>query len=74
MRTTESARAHGIADEDLRHAIRQYVRVIGDQGAEELVMFIGPARDGTMLEVGVIEDDEDPRIIHAMPARRKFWP
>ncbi|MFT4188801.1 MAG: hypothetical protein QM621_09500 [Aeromicrobium sp.] len=47
--------------------------MIVDQGDAELVMFIGPGRDGSMLEVGVV-DDEDPRAIHAMPVRRKYWP
>ena len=37
-------------------------------------MIIGPARNGAMLEVGVVPDDADPRTIHAMPVRRKFWP
>lgn len=37
-------------------------------------MFIGSAQNGAVLEVGVIEDDDDPRIIHAMPARTKYWP
>jgi hypothetical protein len=37
-------------------------------------MFIGGARDGTVLEIGVVLDDDDPRIIHAMRARAKYWP
>lgn len=74
MRITPSARRHGVPDEDMLHAVEHYIRVFADQGDEELVMFIGPARSGAVLEVGVIEDDDDPRIIHAMPARAKFWP
>jgi len=71
MRFMRSADKHGVSHTDAEHALRNYVRVF-DQG--EVVMFIGPAADGAMLEVGVVEDDEDPRIIHAMPARRRFWP
>lgn len=74
MRITESAKKRGIAEADLLHALRNYVRVISEQGDAEVAMFIGPARDGSMLEVGVVLDEEDPRIVHAMPARRKFWP
>lgn len=74
MRITASARKRGISDEDMLHAIEHYLRAFTDQGEQELVMFIGPARSGAVLEVGVIEDDDDPRIIHAMPARAKFWP
>ena len=39
-----------------------------------LTMLIGPARDGSMLEVGVLDiDGEDPVVIHAMPLRRRFY-
>lgn len=71
MRVMRSAHKHGVGDADARHAVRNYLRVL-DHG--EVAMFIGPGRDGTVLEVGVVLDDDDPRIIHAMPARRKFWP
>lgn len=74
MRITDSARKWGVADADMLHALRNRQRVFEDQGMHQLPMVIGPARDGTMLEVGIIEDPDDPRIIHAMPARRKFWP
>ena len=34
---------------------------------------IGPAGDGSMLEVGVLDiDGDDPVVIHAMPLRREF--
>jgi len=40
---------------------------------EDLTMFIGPASDGALLEVGVIDTDgDDPVVIHAMPLRPKF--
>ncbi|MBA2560926.1 MAG: hypothetical protein H0V07_13775 [Propionibacteriales bacterium] len=56
------------------HALRNYMSVFVDEGDAALAMFIGPAQDGTtVLEVGVVEDDDDPRIIHAMPVRAKFW-
>lgn len=71
MRIADSARKHGVDDDSMLHAVRNYVRVF-ELG--EVAMFIGPAEDGAMLEVGVVLDDEDPRIIHAMPARRRFWP
>jgi hypothetical protein len=37
-------------------------------------MFIGPTENGAMVEVGVLEDDDEIRIVHAMPARAKYWP
>jgi hypothetical protein len=41
---------------------------------EDLTMLIGPARDGTPLEIGVLDLlGEDPVIIHAMRLRPKFY-
>lgn len=40
---------------------------------ENLTMLIGPACDGTMLEIGVLDiEGDDPVVIHAMPLRPKF--
>ena len=40
---------------------------------ENLVMLIGPACDGTMLEIGVLDiEDDDAVVIHAMPLRPKL--
>ena len=67
-----SARRHGIADEDTLHAVRNAI-VTEDLG-DGLTMFIGPARDATLLEVGVVDGEEGPVIIHAMVARRRYLP
>lgn len=35
---------------------------------DDLSMLLGPARDGSLLEVGVLDlDGDDPVAIHAMP-------
>lgn len=40
---------------------------------EELTMLIGPAPDGALLEIGVLDiDGDDPVVIHAMPLRQRF--
>ena len=40
---------------------------------EDLTMLIGPAPDGTLLELGVLDiDGDDPVVIHAMALRAKF--
>ena len=40
---------------------------------EDLTMLIGPAPDGALLELGVLDlDRDDPVVIHAMPLRAKF--
>ena len=44
-------------------------------GNEGLAMFIGPARNAALLEIGVLAPDgDDPVVIHADKARNKFLP
>jgi hypothetical protein len=41
---------------------------------EDLTMLIGPAADGALLEIGVLEmEGDDPVIVHAMALRPKFY-
>jgi len=37
-------------------------------------MFIGPRPDGGLLEVGVVDSESGPVIVHADRARPKFLP
>ena len=68
-----SARKHGVADEDIRHALRNAVFDYPHQGDQELTMAVGPARNGvTMLEVGCLVSEDALLVVHAMGARRKF--
>lgn len=71
MRIGEPARKHGVATEDIRHATRNAVRRITMD--DDLTMLIGSARDGALLEIGVLDlDGEDAVAIHAMPLRPSF--
>jgi hypothetical protein len=67
----DSARRHGIADEDMLHAARNAI------AAEDLddgfTMFIGPARDASLVEVGVVDGEDGPVIVHAMMARSRYF-
>jgi hypothetical protein len=65
-----SARRHGVADDDMLHAYRNTIEVYElDEG---LRMLVGADRAGRLLEIGVdIKGDAD-RIVHAMPRRRKY--
>ena len=74
MRIVASARKHGLAAEDILHAVAHPLRTYTDQGDFGLVMVIGPARNGIVIEVGVVDDEDDPRVVHAQSARRKYWP
>jgi hypothetical protein len=67
----DSARKHGIDDEDISHAIRNNIRSFGME--EGITMVIGPGRHAQILEVGLVESvDGDLLVVHAMPARDKF--
>ena len=72
MRIGEPAREHGVIDANILHAVRTAMRkVVID---EDLTMLIGPASDGALLEIGVLDiDGDDPVVIHAMPLRQKFY-
>lgn len=71
MRIGEPALRHGVAEPDALHAVRNAMRrIVMD---EDLTMLIGPAVDGQILEIGVLDlDGNDPVVIHAMSLRPKF--
>jgi hypothetical protein len=72
MRIGGPARKHGVADDDMHHAVRNTMRRVAM--ADDLVMLIGPATDGSLLEIGVLDiDGDDPVVIHAMRLRQKFF-
>ena len=65
-----SAHRHGIDEDDTLHAFRNPIRAIDlDDG---LTMLIGPDRSGALLEVGVVDSEDGPVIVHSMFARPGF--
>ncbi len=70
VRIAESARKRNIADEDIIHAYINHIA--GFIMDNEMTMLIGPATDGTLLEIGVVRREGDTLIAHAMIARPKF--
>ncbi len=66
-----SARKHGVANEDMLHAIRNHWRAF-ETDDPAVTMFVGPSRTAEPLEVGVVIDADGTAIIHAMEARAKF--
>lgn len=53
MQIGEPVRKQGVADEDMLHAIRYAMRQVDmDDG---MTMLIGAARDGALLEIGVLD-------------------
>jgi len=69
-RILSSANKHGVANDDIRHALEFPMRHYALDDREVLV--IGPNRSGVLLEVVLAEPDGDARVIHAMPLRRRF--
>lgn len=70
----QSARKHGLADEEIEHAWRNAQWTTGEQD-DGMVMIVGPASNGNPLEVGAVEARDMPGlllIVHAMPARARF--
>lgn len=71
MRIGEPARRHGVGDADIWHAVRWAIRRVVLE--EQLTMLIGPAANGALLEIGILDlHGEDAVVIHAMPLRPKF--
>lgn len=68
----QSAYKHGVRRVDLLHTFRNPVRAeLLDDG---LVMLSGADTSGGLLEVGYVETEDGPLIVHAMPARSKYLP
>jgi hypothetical protein len=73
VRIGQAARKHGIADEDMHHTVRNPIAQWRLE--DEFTMRVGPARDGDLLEIGVLGiDTDDPVIVHAMRARPQYLP
>jgi hypothetical protein len=72
MEIADSARKHGVADDDMLHAVRVPVRRVMSADSDR-VLIIGADRTGRLLEVVVLDPETDPCVIHAMPLRRKFY-
>ncbi|MDY5126768.1 hypothetical protein [Actinotignum sp. GS-2025b] len=66
MEIESSAYRHGITAEDIRHAVRNAVKMHYMDG---YTLLIGPGQSGQLLELCVSGDE---RIFHAMKARKKF--
>lgn len=45
------------------------MNVADDPHDEDVTLFLGPDRDNNLIEVGVLDTDDGPVVIHAMTAR-----
>jgi len=69
----DAARKHGVADEDIQHAV-DHALVLEDVGEDpDRWLVIGPDRAGNLLEVVVLVTVEGSELaIHAMAMRAKY--
>lgn len=72
----QSARKHGITDDDMRHAImhRFHVSELPADDDTERVLILGPNRAGSPLELVALLVDDGAVVIHAMPMRARYRP
>ena len=73
MEIHPSARRHGVADEDILHAV-DHALAIEDAGEEpDRWLVLVPDRAANLLEVVVMNTREDDQfVIHAMPMRPAY--
>ena len=67
-----SARKHGVSDDHIRHGLDNAVAAINTPDQPDFIMVIGANMNGQLLEIGVLADDDNDYVIHAMPARSKY--
>lgn len=72
MEIEDSAYRHGVEEEDIRHAWAHLVVEVSIRRTDNMQVWIGEARDGRLLEIGVL-DFYGQRIIHAMRLRRNWY-
>ena len=66
-----SAQKHGLADEDIEHAVIHAMAI--DDTHDDARLYIGPARNADLLEVvAIAREDGSELAIHAMRMRAKY--
>ncbi|MGG7464709.1 hypothetical protein [Plantibacter sp. YIM 135347] len=74
MQIRTSAAKHGVAHDDIRHAIRHpIVYLEEDYQGEQQVFIIGPAQDGRFLEIVAKPSPGPTKIIHADELRPHLY-
>jgi hypothetical protein len=71
FRIDASARRHGIADADIKHAVDHAMRIIDQK--DDLRLYLGPTRNAGPIEVVTVMRIAPAEIaIHAMKMRSKY--
>ena len=69
-RILSSAYKHGIHKSDILHAYRNFVEV--RTHSKDGLVYVGPAENGILLELGIVKIEQDWSIVHAMRLRKGF--
>ena len=71
MEIHPSARKHGVADEDIKHAVTNAMTIDDQEGDTRL--YLGPSRAAGLLEVvTILRADGTELAIHAMGMRARY--
>ena len=66
----QSAYKHGINQSDILHAYRNFIEV--RTHAKDGLVYVGPAQNGNLLELGIVKIEHVWTIVHAMRLRKGF--
>ena len=69
-RILSSAYKHGIDWSDILHAYRNFIEV--RPHPKDGLVYVGPAENGILLELGIVKIEQDWIIVHAMRLRKGF--
>ena len=69
-RILSSAYKHGINQADILHAYRNFIEV--RTHPKDGLVYVGPAENGTLLELGIVKIEQEWVIVHAMRLRKGF--
>lgn len=74
MELRDSARKHGITDDEVEYAWHNAMRVIEyEYDGEDRLLVIGADQHGRLLELVAVPGDRPTRVIHADLLRPKFY-
>ena len=69
-RILQSAYKHGNNQSDILHAYRNFIEV--RTHPKDGLVYVGPAQNGNLLELGIVNIEQEWIIVHAMRLRKGF--
>ena len=71
LEINQSARKHGVPDEDIEHAVQNALAI--DDQDDDTRLYLGASRNGELLEVvSIVLEGGEELVIHAMTMRPKY--